>query len=57
MSHIPSLCLPDMHLRKAELPGKNNKNRMCHEMSIFGSKIKIVEATWTEISRRIRWND
>ena len=53
MNHVPSLCLPDMHLRKAELVGKNDKNQMCHEMAAHGSKIKIVEAIWTEISRRI----
>ena len=36
---------------------KNNKTQICHDMAAHGSKIKIVEAPWTEISRRIRWND
>ena len=40
-----------MHLRKVELVGKNNENQMRHELAAHGSKIKIVEAIWTEILR------
>ena len=53
MNHIPSLCLPHMHLGKADSLGKNNKNRICHETASQRSKLRFEATESQRFSRGI----
>ena len=57
MNHIPSLCLPHMHLGKAESLGKNNKNRICHETASQRSKLGFIDSDLQRFSEGIDLND